>query len=205
MGEEVLAADFNAFVQQQVVSTFANTAARDTWTSPPNGARCVTLDTNANWERRNGAWRRSAPGVLVQNWSNAAFESGDIGASPVVVLTAPVPFELGRTYLIVGALSMISRTGGGTNIGIVRLVVGGTHLTTAQSPAIAANTALPLSIQYHYLAAATSTLTVSLDLAAAGGSNPVRFMAAAGYPNGLSVIDQGYHELRHHRKVCQRL
>src|SRR5262245_46535677 len=57
VGEEVLAADFNTYVQQQTVPAFPNTATRDTqWTSPPNGAVCVTTDTYTLWMRQAGAW-----------------------------------------------------------------------------------------------------------------------------------------------------
>jgi hypothetical protein len=56
VGEEVLAADFNAYVQQQVVATFPNVAARDAWASPPAGALCVTTDSNTVWQRIGGGW-----------------------------------------------------------------------------------------------------------------------------------------------------
>lgn len=52
VGEETLAADFNLFVQQQVVARFATVAARDAaWpaaTAGP-GAVCITYDTSTVW------------------------------------------------------------------------------------------------------------------------------------------------------------
>lgn len=57
LGEEVLAADFNTYVQSQVVVQFANIAARDAWASPPVGAVCVTVDNGIVWVRKpKPAW-----------------------------------------------------------------------------------------------------------------------------------------------------
>jgi hypothetical protein len=58
IGEEVLATDFNNYVQSQVTAQFANAAARDAWSSPPNGALCVTLDDGVLWQRGPTAWRK---------------------------------------------------------------------------------------------------------------------------------------------------
>jgi hypothetical protein len=57
VGEEVLAADFNTYVQDQTVAVFASTASRDSeWPSPPNGATCVVTANNAFYQRINGIW-----------------------------------------------------------------------------------------------------------------------------------------------------
>jgi hypothetical protein len=63
VGEEVLAADFNSYIQQQVVPQFPNTATRDGWTAPPNGALCVTVDTYTVWLRQAGAWKALTTGT----------------------------------------------------------------------------------------------------------------------------------------------
>lgn len=191
VGEEVLAADFNTFVQQQVVSTFANTAARDAWSSAPNGARCVTLDTGTKWERRGGAWRRDSPGVVLRDWPTGAVESGDIGTSAVPVRAGNVDFEAGRTYMVTGTITIITRTAG-TLVAINQLAIGGVALNSTQSPpGLGANIAYPLHVHHHYLAATTGPAQVVLNLFAVSGSVPVRFLTATGYPNGLTVIDQG--------------
>jgi len=58
VGEEVLAADFNAYMQTQVVPQFASVAQRDTqWAAPPRGAMCVTTDTNCRWLFDGTVWR----------------------------------------------------------------------------------------------------------------------------------------------------
>lgn len=56
VGEEVLAPDFNSYVQTQVVAQFANAAARDAWGAPPVGAFCVTTDDGKMWQRYAGRW-----------------------------------------------------------------------------------------------------------------------------------------------------
>jgi len=44
-------------VSEHVVQRFANEADRDAkWTSPPNGAVCITLDTNILWQHQSGGW-----------------------------------------------------------------------------------------------------------------------------------------------------
>jgi hypothetical protein len=56
-GEEVLAADFNTYAQNQVVPQFTTTAQRDTqWAAAPNGAFCVTVDTGTLWQRIGATW-----------------------------------------------------------------------------------------------------------------------------------------------------
>ena len=59
VGEEVLAADFNTYLQNQVVPQFPDTATLNTqWPAPPNGAVCVTIDTQSFWQRVGGTWWR---------------------------------------------------------------------------------------------------------------------------------------------------
>jgi len=73
VGEEVLAPDFNNFVQTQVIPRFASVAARDSgWpaaTALP-GAFCVTTDTNTLWQVIGAAW------ALPKNWATAWGELG---------------------------------------------------------------------------------------------------------------------------------
>lgn len=57
VGEEVLAADFNAFVQTQVVAQFANAAARTSgWPAPPQGALSYLRDTDTVWGYNGSTW-----------------------------------------------------------------------------------------------------------------------------------------------------
>ena len=65
VGEEVLAADFNAFVQEQCVATFPNAAARTAAiSSPPEGMLTYLEDLN-RYETWNGtAWMQQLTGVI---------------------------------------------------------------------------------------------------------------------------------------------
>jgi hypothetical protein len=71
VGEEVLAADMNTYLQNQVVPAFTTAAQRDTqWVGPPNGALCVTTDTNTLWQRVSGTWQHVGAGAnMGQNFS----------------------------------------------------------------------------------------------------------------------------------------
>ena len=61
------------------VPRFATVAARDTaWTSPPNGARCITTDTYTTWVRMAGTWVATRT-VVGQGYD----EAGDIPISAV--------------------------------------------------------------------------------------------------------------------------
>lgn len=65
VGEEVLAADFNDFVQEQVVSTFANAAARDAALPAPNiGQTCYLQDGTGLQHWDGTAWRNFGKGRL---------------------------------------------------------------------------------------------------------------------------------------------
>lgn len=80
VGEEVLAADFNTYVQNQVVARFPTVAARDAaWpaATAAAGAVSVTTDTGTIWQvvgpawvavgtpPTGGTWRKAATGLVV--------------------------------------------------------------------------------------------------------------------------------------------
>src|SRR4051812_10363336 len=88
LGEEVLATDFNTYVQNQVVVQFPNIAARDAWASPPVGAMCVTVDNGIVWVRT------AKPAWVPQSYSRSGtaialggFNNGTIFPSPAEDLT----------------------------------------------------------------------------------------------------------------------
>jgi hypothetical protein len=45
---------------RKIVHTFPNVATRDAWASPPDGAMCVTTDTDTLWQRKNAVWAQIA-------------------------------------------------------------------------------------------------------------------------------------------------
>lgn len=68
VGEEVLAADFNTYVQRQVVPTFANTAARNTaLPSPTPGMLCYVTDLG--WLQEYTA--KTSPPSWQRPWNSA--------------------------------------------------------------------------------------------------------------------------------------
>jgi hypothetical protein len=67
-GQIILAAWGNE-IRDRTVQVFATVAERDSqWATAPNGAMCVTVDTNTLWQRAGGIWVRgplnTAWGVL---------------------------------------------------------------------------------------------------------------------------------------------
>jgi hypothetical protein len=57
VGEEVLSDDFNDYVQNQVLASFPNAAARTTqWAAPPEGAVSYLADTDSLWFYSGAAW-----------------------------------------------------------------------------------------------------------------------------------------------------
>ena len=114
VGEEVLAADFNLYVQNQVVPTFATVAARDSgWAAPPNGARCVTLDTDTEWSRVGGVWT-IARGQQVA-YAEVTASQGSIAAATVDVTGLTVTFTAagaGRRYRIYAECTLQSTVAG---------------------------------------------------------------------------------------------
>jgi hypothetical protein len=92
VGEEVLAADFNQYVQEQVIAVFANAAARTSAiTAPKEGMHSYLLDVGQLHVFRSGAWRVSlegAQGLLARKalTGSAGFNNNyyDISAGGVI-------------------------------------------------------------------------------------------------------------------------
>lgn len=81
VGEEVLAADFNSYVQKQIVATFANAAARDAAIpGPTEGMMCYLNDVHQLQVRRATLWA-PPPGTVVK-WAVLVHVDGNfsIGA-----------------------------------------------------------------------------------------------------------------------------
>lgn len=84
-GEEVLASDWNAYVQEQVVSTFPNAAARDAAIlAPKTGQTCWIADAHQVQVYDAGVWRAVAGPTLYQLTGNA----GTVGTSMTAVSNA---------------------------------------------------------------------------------------------------------------------
>lgn len=106
VGEEALAADWNTYLQQQVVPTFTSTAQRDTqWVAPPRGALCVTTDTLTTWQFDGTAWGAVLMGTgaerVVASSIVTANRGGAIGTTEAVMgPTVAFTVVAGRQYFV---------------------------------------------------------------------------------------------------------
>lgn len=91
VGEEVLAADFNNYVQNQTVPAFASVAQRDAqWTGPPAGAVCVTTDTGSFWQRIGAVWWKPfGRAGYAERTSNAGPQGAEAAAGVSITVTVP--------------------------------------------------------------------------------------------------------------------
>jgi hypothetical protein len=91
VGEEVLAADFNNYVQQQVVAVFPNAAARTAqWAAPREGAVSYLEDADGVlWIYYAGAWKANIPlGQL--GWAYSATDTNIPAQAAIDLPTASV-------------------------------------------------------------------------------------------------------------------
>lgn len=110
VGEEVLAADFNTYLQNQVVPAFTTTTQRDAqWTAPPNGALCVTTDTNTLWQRIASSW--STPNRTLHHGALGASVTGVGTAGTDIAISSSIALPAGRRIAVVVHYYM---TGSGT-------------------------------------------------------------------------------------------
>jgi len=78
VGEEVLAADFNTYVQNQVVPRFATVAARDAaWPAATAGAGAVsvTTDTSSVWVSTGTVWAAIPAGVVANQLNTGNYQT----------------------------------------------------------------------------------------------------------------------------------
>lgn len=55
--EKLPSADFQTYLQNQVIAQFTSTAQRDAqWSTPARGSRCITTDTNTTWLYDGTQW-----------------------------------------------------------------------------------------------------------------------------------------------------
>lgn len=76
----IILASWGNEVRDRSCQVFATAAERNSqWAAPPNGAICVTLDTNTLWRRVAGAWAAQSP--LQSLWGNTL--AGTYAGQPV--------------------------------------------------------------------------------------------------------------------------
>lgn len=83
---------------------FANVAARNAaWPNPPNGATCITVDTNTEWQRINGVWY--PPFQLLARVTHNALVSGVGSGGFDFNVTGNVAMPVARRVRVIGALN----------------------------------------------------------------------------------------------------
>lgn len=103
-GEDVLAADFNTYVQKQVIPTFASAAARDTAIPTPTAGQIIyNSDDGGGYQTyltgASTGWRWLPRGVIYSYFSNTDVASGNVGTTPAVIWTGPsLTFYAGHVY-----------------------------------------------------------------------------------------------------------
>src|SRR6478672_4026308 len=91
--QPVTSADFNDYIQEQVIASFPSAAARDTgagsWTAPQDGAMSWLLDSSTPWVYRAGAWKPHPLGVLA------------VGTGPTAQTDYQAPADISGTSVTV--------------------------------------------------------------------------------------------------------
>lgn len=185
VGEEVLAADFNTYLQNQVVPAFTNVAQRDSqWAAPPNGAVCVTVDTGTCWQRIGGTWFRVF-GRLGYNQRTTAMAALTAETTVGVDVTVTVPANrLIRLDAYIRSVNGSANPNGG---GFVRIKEGATVLNEAQVTINGSNIGHAVSLS-RTIQPTAAAHTYGLYVA---GSGTVTVQADPTYPAWLEAWDMG--------------
>ena len=97
VGEEVLAADFQAFLQNQVIVPFANAGARDVaWPAPLEGQAAWLSDINGLTIYDGSAWRPIAPGLPKGHRQGATGGGGTTTSLSYVNLPTPLTLNVAK-------------------------------------------------------------------------------------------------------------
>lgn len=122
VGEEVLAADFNSYVQRQVVPTFSNAAARDAAiTAPSEGMMCYLTDVHKYYTHTGTAWRdlvvagKISGGITTSLPANSeatvAMDTLEKSSGGVVRSGNNLVVPVAGLYLIAGSIPTINGSG----------------------------------------------------------------------------------------------
>lgn len=190
VGEEVLAADFNTYVQTQVVARFATVAARDAaWpaaTAGP-GAVSVTTDTGTIWQVVGSAWVSIGPRGRMA-YTDVRSNVGPFTATTqilTVTFTAD-PARYYRTTIVGGLISTV--TG---DVGYLRIRnTAATMLQHLPLPALNAATAV-VGTTSVVETGLSGSQTRTLSAERLSGTGNLTFNAGAQNPGFLLVEDIG--------------
>lgn len=190
VSEEVLAADFNNYVQNQTVPAFASTTERDAqWPSPPNGAMCVvTTGATTLYLRIAGVWYPQYPGGKITTATRTT-DAGPQGPEAVFLSTGTIAPAANRSLRIEAfARSIDSSVANG--VSALRIREGTTTAGTLRCEAVVAANAVNSGSSVYMAVEVSSTATqYSLTLTGLSGNSTLR--AATSYPCFLRISDAG--------------
>lgn len=185
VGEEVLAADFNTYAQNQVVPQFTTTAQRDSqWSSPPNGAMCVTVDTGTYWQRVAGAWQKCFGRLAQNSRTTSAGPAGTTDATLGVDITLSTPGN--RLIRLEGFVRGVIIASGA---GLISIKEGATTITQGQSPSAGASGVGSAVFVARTVQPTAGSHTYGLYVAASTGQ--VTVQGDPTYPITLEAFDAG--------------
>jgi hypothetical protein len=194
VGEEVLAADFQTYLQDQTVPVFLNVVERDTWAAPPLGALCVTSANGKVYQYTSAGWVRLPPALL--GYVEKTTAQPGIGNTSVAItgltLTATVPVS--NVVEIAARFQFFGTAGWATDSQVLtELKRDGVTIQRAQSTYRAGNAAgvrdnhEPRRLMTSDGLAHTYTLWV----ATVGSGNVISTEADVTYPSFMTVRDLG--------------
>lgn len=134
VGEEVLAADFNTFVQKQVVATFANSAARTAALPAPTAGMQTWLDDVKRMEVWDGAkWVGTRVAGLAKQTGTVSVPMSaetmipmgvvEYSVGGITISGGQVVVPVGGLYLFTGSLGSINGTGNAPMTGMVQTIL----------------------------------------------------------------------------------
>ena len=207
VGEEVLAPDFNTFVQKQIVAVFPNAAARDAALPAPTVGMLIYVVDVAEVQLATTAvpsgWRRifgpaSYGAVIYRQMIYTSQTSGDIGTTAVVHTSTGAPgsgapiFTAGHDYDIRAYLNIQSTTGTGATAAQPGITVAGVAQMGSEIYVASPNLNTRGDLQVIYRALTTGPTQVDATLVRAWwGGNPVKFSSGPGLPRGIVITDLG--------------
>jgi hypothetical protein len=118
-----IAANWAQEVSARIIHRFANKAAIDAWSTAPNGARAVQLDSHVEWRRVTGGWSRVTPWTQTQ--AGTATPAG-AATGTFTINTLAIPADLGPRSMVASCYVKVDRYTPNGTVAIRLLVNGGT-------------------------------------------------------------------------------
>lgn len=178
IGEEVLAADFQNFMQDQIVAIFPSAAARDAaYAAPKIGQVCYLTDVHALFVFDVAGWSQMGG---VRTFS-AVLGAGAAGAGPLVLGTINIPAQA-RPYSIEATATWVGVPTVSGDTWILSTRVANNSIGAAQQRAAGTNITTTLAVassQLYPVAANTAAVVTAVLFRTAGTGNMLQGSDAA--------------------------